>query len=206
MNPDLESEIREQLKRMSGWCDPLKAITIANLVIEHRCQSCLEIGVFSGKSLLSAAYGLRELNAGGIIHGIDSWSVPDCVVDTTPEDAAWWSKNVDLPAIYEECLDHIAATGLGRHITLHRASSLTAAKYLDGPFDFLHIDGCHSEWSSTSDVTLWLPRLRPGGTLVMDDVNWASTQTAVRFAKKWCREIATHNTPESVFAIYQRNS
>lgn len=205
-----QEEIRAQLARMSGWCDPLKGIAIAETILAERCQSCLEVGVFSGKSLLSAAYGLRELERAtsrrGVIHGVDSWSAPDSLIDTSPADAEWWSKNVDLAVIYEECLEHIAATKLGRYVTLHRASSLIAAKLLDGPFDFIHIDGCHSEWSSTSDVTLWLPRLRPGGILIMDDVNWESTQTAVRFAKKFCGEPVVTNTPESVFGVFRKRA
>lgn len=198
-----QDDIREQLKSMSGWCDPLKGIALANFVISEKCNTCLEIGVFSGKSLISMAFGLRELGR-GTVHGIDAWEIPECVVDVDAKDAEWWSKNVDLPAIYEECIGHIHNTGLGRYVTLHRVSSLTAAKYLDGPFDLLHIDGCHSEWSSTSDVTLWLPRLRSGGILFMDDVNWPSTQTAIRFARKFCDEIRTETTPESVFAIFRK--
>lgn len=198
-----QDEIREQLKSMSGWCDPLKGIALGELVVKEKCLNCLEVGVFSGKSLISTAYGLRE-NGAGVIHGIDSWSTPDCLVDVAPTDAKWWSENVKLDEIYEECLRHIHNTGLGRFITLHRTSSLIAAKYLDGPFDLLHIDGCHSEWSSTSDVTLWLPRLRPSGFLVMDDVNWESTQTAVRFAKKFCDELRVEKTPESVFSVMRK--
>lgn len=198
-----QDEIRENLKESSGWCDPAKGLALAELVIKEKCLNCLEVGVFSGKSLISTAYGLRE-NGTGVIHGIDSWSTPDCIVDVDAKDAEWWTKNVDLPAIYEECLRHIDNTGLGRFITLHRTSSLIAAKYLDGPFDLLHIDGCHSEWSSTSDVTLWLPRLRAGGFLVMDDVNWESTQTAVRFAKKFCDELRVEKTPESVFSVMRK--
>ncbi len=203
LNGTRDAELRNQLKSMSGWCDPLKAIALVNLVISNRATSCLEVGVFSGKSLLSIAFGLRELG-GGTVHGIDSWEKADCIVDGDPKDAAWWSNNVDLPAIYNECLKHIATTNLERFITLHRMSSLVASKSLDGPFDLIHIDGCHSEWSSTSDVTLWLPRLRPGGIAVMDDVNWPSTQTAVRFVKKFCDEISITNTPESVFGIFKK--
>lgn len=196
-------EIREQLKRMAGWCDPIKGISLASLVISERAQRCVEIGVFAGKSLLSIAYGLRELGS-GCVTGIDSWAVGDSLIDTDPKDAEWWSKNVNLDAIYQECLGHISKTGLAQHIRLLRMSSLTAAKVLTEPIDLLHIDGCHSEWSSTSDVTLWLPLVRKGGIVVMDDVNWDSTQTAIRMVKKWCDEMQVSNTPESVFGIYRK--
>lgn len=205
---DLHSTITAQLTRMSGWCDPAKGHALADLVMAERPQVCAEIGVFAGKSLLSIAFGLQARAktspaSNGIVYAIDSWSTPDSLVDTTPEDAKWWANNVNLDSIYEEFLGHLHTTNLGRYVRVLRLSSLNAAS-LVGPLDLLHIDGCHSEWSSTSDVTLWLPKLRMGGTLVMDDVNWPSTQTAVRFARKFCDEIRIVNSPESVFGIFKR--
>lgn len=205
---DLYETIKNHLKTSSGWCDPIKAIALADLVMANRPAACAEIGVFAGKSALSIAFGLRARAttspaSSGVLYAIDSWSAPDSLVDTSPEDAKWWSNNVNLDAIYEEFIGHLHTTGLGRYVRVLRMASIDAAK-LVGPLDLLHIDGCHSEWSSTSDVTLWLPKLRVGGTLVMDDVNWPSTQTAVRFARKFCDEVRVVNSPESVFGIYTR--
>ncbi len=199
---ELDTEIRAQFKSMGGWCDPAKGLALAELVIAHKPAVCVEIGVFAGKSLLALAIGLREAG-GGIVYGIDSWNNADSLVDTEPKDADWW-KTQDLEAVYAECLGHVLKTKLACYIRLLRTDSVTAAKVVGDAIDLLHIDGCHSEWSSVSDVVLWLPKLRPGGYLVLDDVNWPSTQTAVRLSEKWCKEIAIHNTPESVFGIYQR--
>lgn len=202
-------EALNNLKRSSGWCDPKKMEALIDLVLKEKSDVCLEIGVFSGKSLLSMAFGLREKHTRhpaqphGIVYGVDSWSVPDCLIDTSPEDAKWWSQNVNLEDIYAECLQHIVETKLSRYIRLLRMSSLEAVK-IAPMLDLLHVDGCHSEWSSTSDITLWLPHLRPGGILVLDDVNWPSTQTCVRFAKKLCDEIGVTTSKESVFGVYRK--
>ena len=83
-------------------------------------------------------------------------------------------------------------------------SSLEAVKVAKGELDMLHIDGCHSEWSSTTDVCLWLPMVRQGGLICMDDVNWPSTQTAVRFVEKWCDKIEMLDTPESVCGFFRK--
>jgi predicted O-methyltransferase YrrM len=44
--------------------------------------------------------------------------------------------------------------------------------------DILHLDGNHSAEASTRDVENYLPRLRRGGYLWFDDVNWPSTFAA----------------------------
>lgn len=205
---DLHDLIRGQLARMSGWCDPVKGCALSDIVMAERPATCAEIGVFAGKSCLSIAFGLRARATTspasvGIVHAIDSWAAPDSLVDVGPDDAKWWSNNVKLDDVYEEFIGHLHVTRLGRYVNVLRMPSIDAAK-LVGPLDLLHIDGCHSEWSSTSDVVLWLPKLRVGGTLVMDDVNWPSTQTAVRFARKFCDELRVTNSPESVFGVYKK--
>lgn len=203
ISPTVEAEIRALLSRCAGWCDPVKGIALANLVLANRPAACVEVGVFAGKSLLSAAIGLREAGA-GIIYGIDSWSTSDCIVDVPAADNEWWSK-LDIESIYREFLGHLHESQLSRFVRVLRMSSLEASKVVPSPIQFLHIDGCHSEWSSTSDVCLWLPRVASGGVVVMDDVNWESTQTAVRFVRKWCEPVnALWNTPESVFGVFRK--
>jgi predicted O-methyltransferase YrrM len=70
--------------------------------------------------------------------------------------------------------------------------------------DMVHIDANHAEWPSTSDVVNWLPKLKVGGYLIMDDVNWDSTQTAVRFIEKRCEFVSRFDLKESCFSIYRK--
>lgn len=51
-------------------------------------------------------------------------------------------------------------------------STFDAAQDRFGPesIDLLHIDGHHSETAARHDVESWLPKLRPGGILLMHDV------------------------------------
>jgi hypothetical protein len=200
-----KEEICDVLKGCSGWCDPAKGIALAELVMLNTPDVCVEVGVFAGKSLLSTAIGLREVG-GGLVYGVDSWATSDNTPpDESKEGVDWWAK-VDLEKIYQEFQGHIHKTGLGNFIRTIRMSSQEAARNSCIPLeiDMLHIDGCHSEWSSTSDVVLWLPRLRPGGIVIMDDANWESTQTAIRFVKKFCTEMSVSHAQESVWGIYKK--
>jgi predicted O-methyltransferase YrrM len=52
-----------------------------------------------------------------------------------------------------------------------------------GPFDLIHIDGSHSEAQSLRDVRMWPDLLRPGGVLVMDDIQWPTVQAALDYLR-----------------------
>lgn len=199
----LHEEIHAQLAKMEGWCSPEKAFALADTVIREKALHCVEVGVFGGKSFLAIAYGLRELKQ-GIVHGIDTWKADDSLVDSDDKgNADWWAK-VDLEKIYEGFMRARMQSGLAPFTQVWHMSSRDASVQINTQIDLLHIDGNHSEWSSTSDVCLWLPKVRSGGIVVMDDVDWRSTQTAVRFVGKFCEQLSTAKTSESTFSVFRK--
>lgn len=201
----LSEEITLQLERIrEGWCGPSKGIAIAETVISEQCKRCVEIGVFAGKSLIATAIGLSKTGE-GVVYGVDPWKASDCLIDESDEAAReWWSKVVDLEEIYRQFLGNVHASGVTRFIQILRMTSLEASNVVRGPIDMAHIDGTHSEWSSTSDVCLWIPKVRPGGIVILDDSDWGSTQTAVRFAKKFCDEVQTIKGDESTCTFFKK--
>lgn len=209
--PDvLVERITNQLPKMNGWCDPKKALDLASVVLEKRPDICVEIGVFAGKSLVSTAMALDHVGSGKV-WGIDSWCKADCCVDENAQNKEWWSKEVDLEAIFIEAMRHLNENGLlNKRAELIRQSSVDAWKGWPGntshPIDLLHIDGNHSEWASCTDVVLWLPYLKPGGVLFMDDYDWESTQTAKRLIERHCTLVREEKLPESHYAVYSKNA
>lgn len=209
--PDsLTTRILNQLPKMNGWCDPKKALDLAAFVLELKPEICVEIGVFAGKSLVSTALAL-EHNGSGKVWGVDSWAAKDCVVDENPENQKWWSKEVDLEAIFSEAVRHLTDNGLlGKHAELIRQSSVDCWKGWPGttthPIDLLHIDGNHSEWASCTDVVLWLPYLKPNGVLFMDDFDWDSTATAKKLIERQCTLLREEKHQESHYAVYRKNA
>lgn len=200
----LAEEITLQLERIrEGWCSPEKGIAIAETIIREQSKVCVEIGVFAGKSLLSAAIGLKHLGS-GVIYGVDSWDTSDSLVDVEQANADWWSKNVDLEMIYRQFLNSLGQSEVTQFVRVLRMTSAEASLQLPLTIDFAHIDGSHSEWSSTSDVCCWLPKVRSGGIVLMDDTNWGSTQTAVRFVLKWCDQLETIEGKESTCTFFRK--
>lgn len=57
--------------------------------------------------------------------------------------------------------------------------------------DMLHIDGNHAHESATGDVNLYVPKVKSGGYIWFDDIDWDSTQGALNTLYKDLRYIKT---------------
>lgn len=193
--------IATQLPQMGGWCDQQKALELAKVVLEHGHQKIADVGVFEGKSTLALAYACK-LNGSGVVYAVDSWSKNDCIETESTANAEWWAA-LDLDNHYEGFIRHCVRAEVVRHINVCRMSSRNAS-YILPELDMVHIDANHAEWPSTSDVVQWLPKVKIGGHIVLDDVNWETTQTAQRFTEKFCSKVARFDLKESCFAIYRK--
>jgi predicted O-methyltransferase YrrM len=192
---DVFSLILEAEAKLAGWCSREKALTIARIVLEEHPKTCVEIGVFGGRSLMPCAAALRH-NGEGEIYGIEAWS-PNVAIEqaTNTVNDDWWSK-VDFAGIKREFYRFAAATNLTAHVRLIEAPSGRAAGLFD-QIDFLHIDGSHSMVNAAEDVILYARKVRSGGIVVFDDVNWASTAPARELLGALCDTVTVLKDPES---------
>lgn len=146
----------------------------------------IEIGVHGGASLIPQALVLRALaRAAGedgrtasrfMIYGIDPWRPSACLANShNPVNDAWWA---DMK-LHGEVLKSVVRL-LGRHqlleqVTLLQVESARAARFFDAEsIDGLVIDGNHSAEGMREDVRLYLPRVRAGGRILADDLNWST--------------------------------
>jgi predicted O-methyltransferase YrrM len=192
---DVFALILEAEARLAGWCSREKALTIARIVLEERPKICVEIGVFGGRSLMPCAAALRH-NGEGEIYGIEAWS-PDVAIENTTNEVNddWWSK-VDFAGIKREFYRFAAATNLTPHVRVIEAPSGRAAALFD-TIDYLHIDGSHSMVNAAEDVILYARKVRSGGIVVFDDVNWQSTAPARDLLGALCDIVTVLKDPES---------
>lgn len=172
---------------MQGWCSREKAQAMAELVLQIKPEVSVEIGVWGGRSLLALAIAHTQLEHGHV-YGIDPWTKDAALEDVQEkENLDWWAaQNYD--AIYEGCLRSMLNHAPVGRWTIYRATSQKAAGIFDA-IDFLHIDGNHSEKSSTGDVMAYLPKLVPGGYLLFDDVDWFTTKKAVSLVEERCEKV-----------------
>jgi predicted O-methyltransferase YrrM len=159
---------------LSGWCPAQKADRLA--VLAGQSALCVEIGVFGGQSFFAMAWG----NPKARLIAIDPWTAAEAAQECAPgaEEAYYWDG---LHAEFIENLHRFTAHG---RTTVLRMTSELALNFVQEPIDLLHIDGNHSENKALFDVKNWLPKMRKGGVIVMDDVNWQS----VKLAAEWLKE------------------
>ncbi len=182
----------ELMNQLTGWCAYSKGALIMDLIIKHKPQTIVEIGVWGGKSLVPMAYVLRELGRGKV-YGIDPWDKDESlqwVVDESNRKYWGWA---DHNAILYELLEKIERFELSDQIELIRATSEDAPLIYD--IDMLHIDGNHSEETSFIDVTKWVPLVKSGGWIFFDDLHWYengkyTTAKAVAWLNANCIKIA----------------
>lgn len=172
---------------LEGWCSAEKARAMVELILEHRPAVSVEIGVFGGKSLVAQALAHKHIEHGHV-YGIDPWTAGDALHGVQEKENIDWWRNLDYERIYRGCLEAVLHYDVNKYCTIVRTTSDRACPMFDY-IDILHIDGNHSEEASTLDVFLYLPKVRIGGFVWFDDVDWFSTKNAVRLVEERCEQI-----------------
>lgn len=184
--PKLKTLVFKLMEDLEGWCSNEKAAVLIDLIFMIRPQKVVEIGVFGGKSFIPIAMALKEIGSGKVI-GIDPWSRAESVVGMKGEDADFWTR-LDHDKIYRDLLIKLEKLGLENTVTLLKETSAQADPIPD--IDILHIDGNHSEISSLSDVYKWMPFVRSGGLIILNDSNWLTTKKSAASLDRSCIRFA----------------
>lgn len=189
---DLFNRIAAHIPKMPGWCSLEKANAMATMIVERKPAVVVEIGVFGGRSLLAMAFACQHAGVGRV-HGIDPWTKEDALDSVQErENIEWWEK-LDYETIYRVCLKAVIDQGVTGVCTIHRTTSERAVGLFD-EVDLLHIDGNHSEVSSCRDVRLWLPKVKSGGHVWFDDIDWPSTAKALGMLVESCERLSDVGT------------
>ena len=180
------ARIPEIIAGLKGWCRPFKARWLYDAVLARARAgdfTGVEIGVFGGRSLIAAALALKDAGRGFLV-GIDPYTA-ESATEGAANGQPWVAA---LPCIRQECEAAITRLGLGRHCAVLPAPAEACAAAF-GPLDYLHVDGCHATAVALRDVTLYVPKVRPGGLIVLDDTNWDTLQPALRRVRRWARRV-----------------
>ncbi len=164
---NLKSDIIFFLK--GSWCSVEKAELLMDLIYVTKPAVCVEIGAFSGSTVLPVAATLKYLQHGTVI-AIDPWSnaIATQNMDFNDPNRPWWST-VNMDGIYAEFVSKLARWKVIENCTIFRSTSETAANFIQ-EIDFLHLDGDYSEKGSLKDVELYLPKVKPGGYILLSNL------------------------------------
>lgn len=187
--PDWSVKVRQQsllaMAGLDGWGSNYKATVLIDLILMMRPEVVVEIGVFGGKSLFPMAYAVKA-NGNGKVYGIDPWDANESVIGMDQVNHNWWIT-VDHQAIYTRLVEKIHQFELQSYLELIRTTSANAP--LISNIGLLHIDGNHSEEVSYQDLLRWVPMVKKGGVILLDDLGWTyhGIPTLTK-AKEWLDE------------------
>ena len=166
------------------------ADALRDLLIAHHVESVIEVGLAYGSSALAIGEALCSSGATTVSH---------IIIDpfqTTSYDNVGW--------------DAMIAAGLADHTTLIAEPSSVALPRLitdEVRVDAAFVDGSHRFHEVFVDLYFLRKLVRPGGLIILDDAEWPSVATALRYFDlnlKWHeaaivgRLIARH-LPEQLF-------
>lgn len=185
----LELTLREDLAAVTelvpldegGGATALKVFLLAELIVNRGLSRIVEIGVYRGRLFLPLARLMFWLERGEMV-GIDPWSAGAAVqheAELEGIDLVEWPKTIDWDGMHANVRGHIERLGIRERARLIRQRSedidLTA-EFGDTPIDLLHVDGNHDREAVRQDIARFLPYMREGSILVMDDVGWPSVR------------------------------
>jgi len=186
-NKEMFVEIKEVLKRIpidfGGGCSLHKASVMAWLIKVFGLNVSLDIGVYRGRSLFPQAVA-HKCGSGGVVYGVDPWSAFEASEDDNvelKEKIDEFVKNTDFDELFVSVDTLNNELALTSHCVLVRKTSAQASPWFAEQqirFDLIHVDGNHDTERVMEDLELYLPKLNPGGFIVLDDVSWDSVKPA----------------------------
>lgn len=144
----------------------------------------VEIGCLFGRTAALLAMLAQAFDLGNILC-IDPWSAGE----TNQGNARLQAASVDFAwDSYHQIFEiNVAPFAAGRLNYIHAASTKAAPLYgpscvveteafgrstYEGRIALLHIDGNHEYEHALADARDWIPHVRPGGWIVLDDYHW----------------------------------
>ncbi len=188
---DWQSYKNDTVSSMSvihGWCSDKKALLMMDLIKEHQFKKCVDIGTFAGKSLFPIIKAL-QYNGDGHVFAIDAWNASESIKGLNEIDPygkknsnyEWW-QTLDYDFFYQQIIILIYQHQLNKYCSVVRQSSVAAVTlFEDETIDFIHFDGNHNEDQVFQDVSIYFPKIKNGGYILLNDANWQSMNKALIF-------------------------
>lgn len=191
LSKDVVSEIQEIVDQIDQyWYSATKRRVLVSLIIKHQLKRTVEIGVFTGGSFVPQIVAVKR--TGGRAIGIDPYSATSAVQQDNRDILDPLSEEIegrDWNAVYEGLLDLLKRYRLSEWCEIMRMTSDDAAQHIEPGFDLLHIDGNHDFDRVRADILNYVPKLRLGGFLLMDDIGWSTITPQYVKLKKQMRLI-----------------
>jgi hypothetical protein len=179
-----------------GGCDLTKAKLITELIIENKLLKCVDIGVWRGRSFAPMVIACELI--GGHAYGVDPYTAECMDESDLPTDIVTELRRViptlNFEKIYQNVNDLLCKNF--SHFSLIRKSAKDAicSGEIPAVIDLVHIDGNHDRDLVTLDVDYYLPRVRPNGYIIMDDLYFDTVKSVLPKLDHFAEKIADYGT------------
>ena len=129
-----------------------------DLVALVRPRVLVELGVDRGESYFTFCQAVAEQTTDTRCFAVDTWQ---------GDEQAGGYDETTFAEVSEHNREHYSAFSELLRMPFDNA----LGRFAEEEIDVLHIDGLHTEAAVRHDVECWLPKLRPGGLLLMHDVS-----------------------------------
>lgn len=174
---------------LGGGCPLSKSFLMAHLALEFGLKTYVEIGVYRGRSFFPMAYASRLL--GGFAYGIDAYDYEAAREHDLGAERGRqinrFLESLDFGRMHADANALLGELGFAGSAEIIRERSSVAAGILKErkvAIDLLHIDGNHDTRIVSEDIEAYVPLVKDGGFVVMDDVDWASVRPAFTVLKQ----------------------
>ena len=143
------------------WSTADERALLFGLAKRHDVATIVEIGSFCGGSAAFLAEALKTKGMSGSVFCVDPFM-----------GAPVWFPRGYMHSTYTEFSNNMEMLGLTEQIVPMRGDSASVASIWPAlPIDLVFIDGDHSLLGVVSDFEKWAPKVRPGGFVLIDDVD-----------------------------------
>lgn len=132
----------------------------------------VEVGCWKGRSAAEMGYWIQQSGKKIAFYAVDMWGQQE---DPYLKD----DPDVKSGRLFDVFKKNIAP--VARFVKPMRMSSREAADMFPREgVDFIMIDATHTYEAVKADIAAWLPKLKIGGVMMGDDLNWEGVEDAVR--------------------------
>lgn len=154
---DLPSQaFRPRVYGVGAWTDNLHFAY--DLVATLQPKLLVELGTDRGESYFAFCQSVAENATGTRCFAVDTWR--------GDEQAGGYDDTT-----FEEVSEHNAQHYAEFSTLLRARFDEVLDQFAHDSIDLLHLDGLHTEAAVRHDVDSWLPKIRPGGILLMHDIS-----------------------------------
>ena len=141
---------------VGAWTDNL--YFAYDVVATLKPRLLVELGADRGESYFAFCQSAAENATGTRCFAVDTWQ--------GDAQAGGYDETT-----FREVSDHNAAHYAAFSMLLRRSFDDALDRFASESIELLHLDGLHTEAAVRQDLQAWLPKLKPGGILLMHDIS-----------------------------------